>query len=452
MKPLQALAEDLANGRTTSRALLDACLERIADPAGEGKRVFTHVDSEGARAQADFADAQRKRGVAPSPYAGIPISIKDLFDIQGQVTRAGSTVLAASAPATQDAPPVAKLRAAGFVLIGRTNMTEFAYSGIGINPHYGTPLNAYDRKTGRVPGGSTSGGAISVTDDMAAAALGTDTGGSLRIPPAFNGLVGFKPTAKRVSLKGAVPLSFSLDSIGPIGRTVSCCAIVDAVISGEREDSPVPPAHPVKGLRLAVPQSFVLDDVEPAVMAAFEAALAALRKAGAIIDEIPLKELLELPKINAKGGFSAPEAYAWHRKYLETQGDAYDPRVRARIMKGTEQSAADYIELLAARRDLIARVSAITAPYDALVMPTVAIVAPNLQELIDSDAAFTRANLLALRNTSVGNFLDQCAISLPAHRAGEAPVGFMLMGAHGTDAKLLSIAGGVAGLLPAGQG
>jgi aspartyl-tRNA(Asn)/glutamyl-tRNA(Gln) amidotransferase subunit A len=452
VKPLQALAEDLANGRATSRALVDASLERIADPAGEGKRVFTHVDAEGARAQADFADAQRKRGVAPSPYAGIPISIKDLFDVQGQVTRAGSTVLAKNAPATQDAPAVARLRAAGFVLIGRTNMTEFAYSGIGINPHYGTPLNAYDRKTGRVPGGSTSGGAISVTDDMAAAALGTDTGGSLRIPPAFNGLVGFKPTARRVSLKGAVPLSFSLDSIGPIGRTVSCCAIVDAVISGEREAAPVPPVHPVKGLRLAVPQSFVLDDVEPVVMAAFEAALAALRKAGALIDEIPLTELLELPKINAKGGFSAPEAYAWHRKYLESQGDDYDPRVRVRIMKGTEQSAADYIELTAARADLIRRVGVITAPYDALVMPTVAIVAPNLQELIDSDAAFTRANLLALRNTSVGNFLDQCAISLPCHKPGEAPVGFMLMGAHGNDAKLLSIAGGVAGLLPAGQG
>jgi len=452
VKPLQALAEDLANGRATSRALVDGCLERIADPAGEGQRVFIQVDADGARAQADFADAQRKRGVAPSPYAGIPISIKDLFDVQGQVTRAGSTVLAKHAPATQDAPAVARLRAAGFVLIGRTNMTEFAYSGIGINPHYGTPRNAWDRQTGRVPGGSTSGGAISVTDGMAAAALGTDTGGSLRIPPAFNGLVGFKPTARRVSLKGAVPLSFSLDSIGPIGRTVACCAIVDAVISGEREGAPVPPAHPVKGLRLAVPQSFVLDDVEPAVMAAFEAALAALRKAGAVIDEIPLKELLELPKINAKGGFSAPEAYSWHRKLLEAQGDGYDPRVRVRIMKGTEQSAADYIELLAARRDLIARVAAITAPYDALVMPTVAIVPPNLQELIDSDAAFTRANLLALRNTSVGNFLDQCAISLPAHRAGEPPVGFMLMGAHGNDAKLLSIAGGIAGLLPAGQG
>lgn len=451
MKPLQALAEDLANGRATSRGLVDACLERIADPAGEGKRVFTQVDAEGARAQADFADAQRKRGVAPSPYAGIPISIKDLFDVQGQVTRAGSTVLAKNAPATQDAPAVARLRAAGFVLIGRTNMTEFAYSGIGINPHYGTPLNAYDRKTGRVPGGSTSGGAISVTDGMAAAALGTDTGGSLRIPPAFNGLVGFKPTAKRVSLKGAVPLSFSLDSIGPIGRTVACCAIIDAVISGEREGASVPPAYPVKGLRLAVPQSFVLDDVEPDVMAAFEAALAALRKAGAVIDEIPLTELLELPKINAKGGFSAPEAYSWHRKLLESQGDDYDPRVRVRIMKGTEQSAADYIELTAARADLIRRVGAVTAPYDALVMPTVAIVAPKLQELIDSDAAFTRANLLALRNTSVGNFLDQCAVSLPCHKPGDAPVGFMLMSAHGTDAKLLSIAGGIAGLLPAGQ-
>jgi len=448
VKPLQALAEDLANERTTSRALVDACLDRINDPAGEGKRVFTLVNAESARAQADFVDAQRKRGVAPSPYAGIPISVKDLFDVQGQVTRAGSTVLAKNAPARQDAPPVACLRAAGFVLIGRTNMTEFAYSGIGINPHYGTPKNAFDRKSGRVPGGSTSGGAISVTDGMAAVALGTDTGGSLRIPPAFNGLVGFKPTAKRVSLKGTVPLSFSLDSIGPIGRTVACCAIIDSVISGERESAPVPTAHPVKGLRFAAPQSFVLNDVEPAVMAAFEASLAALRHAGAIVDEIPLAELLELPKINAKGGFSAPEAYAWHRKYLEAQGEQYDPRVRVRIMKGAEQSAVDYIELLAARRGLIARVAAATSSYDALVMPTVAIIAPKLQDLLDSDDAFTRANLLALRNTSVANFLDQCALSLPCHRPGEAPVGFMLMCAHGSDEKLLSIAAGVSGILP----
>ena len=452
MKTLQALAEDLANGRTTSRALVDACLERIADPAGEGKRVFTQVDAEGARTQADFADAMRKRGVAPSPWAGIPVSVKDLFDIQGQVTRAGSTALAKNAPAKADAPPVARLRAAGFVLIGRSNMTEFAYSGIGINPHYGTPKNVWDRATGRVPGGSTSGGAISVTDDMAAVALGTDTGGSLRIPPAFNGLVGFKPTAKRVSLANAVPLSFSLDSIGPIGRSVECCAIVDAVISGEREEAPVPAARPVKGLRVGVPQSFVLDDVEPAVMAAFQASLEALRKAGAIIEEIPLAELLELPKINAKGGFAAAEAYAWHRKLLEAQGDDYDPRVRVRIMKGTEQSAADYIELLAARRDLIGRVAAATARFDVLAMPTVAIVAPKLQELIDSDAAFTRANLLALRNTSVANFLDLCAISLPCHKAGEAPVGLMLVGKHGADADLLSIAGGVAGILPKKQG
>jgi len=448
VKPLQALAEDLATGRSTSRALVEACLDRIHDPAGEGNRAFIQVDADGARAQADFVDMQRKRGVASSPYAGIPISVKDLFDVQGQVTRAGSSVLAKNAPAHQDAPPVARLRAAGFVLIGRTNMTEFAYSGIGINPHYGTPKNVFDRKTGRVPGGSSSGGVISVADDMAAVALGSDTGGSLRIPPAFNGLVGFKPTAKRVPLKGAVPLSFSLDSIGPIGRTAACCAIVDSVISGERESAPVPPPHPVKGLRFAAPQSFVLNDVEPAVMAAFQASLAALRQAGAIVDEIPLAELLELPKINAKGGFAAPEAYAWHRSYLETQGEQYDPRVRSRILKGAEQSAADYIELLAARRDLIARVAAAAAPYDALVMPTVAIVAPKLQELLDSDDAFTRANLLALRNTSVANFLDQCAVTLPCHRPGEAPVGFMLMGAHGADEKLLSIAGGVAGLLP----
>jgi aspartyl-tRNA(Asn)/glutamyl-tRNA(Gln) amidotransferase subunit A len=448
VKPLQALADDLANGRVTSRALVESCLDRIADPTGEGKRAFIQVDADGARAAADAVDAQRKRGIAPTPFAGIPISIKDLFDIQGQVTRAGSTILADAPPAMQDAPAVARLRAAGFVIVGRTNMTEFAFSGIGINPHYGTPLNPYDRKTGRVPGGSTAGGAVSVTDDMAAVALGTDTGGSCRIPPAFTGLVGFKPTARRVPLDGTVPLSTSLDSVGPLGRTVACCAAVDAIVSCERAAAPVPQAQPVKGLRLAVPQSFVLDDVDPAVMAAFEAALAALRKAGAVIDELPLKELLELPKINGKGGLAAAESYAWHRRFLDARADDYDPRVRSRIVKGKEQDAADYIDLRAARADLITRVAKLTAPYDAVAMPTVAILAPTVAELAN-DAAFTRANMLALRNTAVANFLDGCAISLPAHRAGEAPVGFMLMGAHGADERLLSIAACVAERLPA---
>src|SRR5690242_17320468 len=257
---LAELAADLATGRTSSLSLIQDCLDRIEDPSGEGRKTFLHVDKSAVLAQAEAMDLLRSSGAAPSPYAGIPISIKDLFDIAGQVTRAGSTVLANRPPATQDAACVARLRAAGFVLIGRTNMTEFAFSGLGLNPHYGTPLNPWGRAEGRVPGGSSSGAAVSVTDAMAHAGLGTDTGGSCRIPAAFTGLVGYKPTARRVPQAGAIPLSTSLDSIGPIARSVACCAAVDAILANEGPPDLTyrSPAH----LRFAVPTSFVFDGAD----------------------------------------------------------------------------------------------------------------------------------------------------------------------------------------------
>src|SRR3954466_6798049 len=230
---LKKLAEDLESGRTSSRKLVEECLARIADPAGEGQRTFIHVDKDAALDAADAMDRLRKAKAAPSPYAGIPVSIKDLFDIKGQVTRAGSRALEDSAPAEADATVVARLRRAGVVVIGRTNMTEFAYSGIGINPHYGTPKSAWNRSVGHVPGGSSSGAAVSVADGMAHGALGPDTGGSCRIPAAFNGIVGFKPTQRRVPLDGGVPLSSTLDSFGPLARTVACCAVLDAVLADE---------------------------------------------------------------------------------------------------------------------------------------------------------------------------------------------------------------------------
>src|SRR6201990_526385 len=237
---LPALADDLDAGRTTARKLVEECIARIADPAGEGQRVFIHVDREAAIAAADAMDHLRKANAAPSRFAGIPVSIKDLFDIKGQVTRAGSRALEDSAPAEADAPVVARLRRAGFVVIGRTNMTEFAYSGIGINPHYGTPKSRWQRSVGHVPGGSSSGAAVSIADGMAYGALGTDTGGSCRIPAAYNGIVGYKPTQRRVPLDGGVPLSFSLDSFGPLARSVGCCAVLDAVLA----DQPVAAVMP----------------------------------------------------------------------------------------------------------------------------------------------------------------------------------------------------------------
>ena len=298
---LASLADDLENGRTSARKLVDECITRIADPAGEGQRVFIHVDREAAIEAAEAMDRLRKAEAAPSRFAGIPVSIKDLFDIKGQVTRAGSRALDDSPPAQADATVVARLRRAGFVVIGRTNMTEFAYSGIGINPHYGTPKSAWQRSVGHVPGGSSSGAAVSIADGMAYGALGTDTGGSCRIPAAFNGIVGFKPTQRRVPLDGGVPLSFTLDSFGPLARSVSCCAILDAVLA----DEPVVPlrSRPIKGMRLAVPTTIVLDDLDDAVAQTFDRALETLSRQGASIERIEVPEFLDIGVMNTKGGF-----------------------------------------------------------------------------------------------------------------------------------------------------
>ncbi|MBB4394857.1 amidase [Bradyrhizobium sp. ERR14] len=437
---LAKLAEDLESGRTTARKLVEACIARIADPAGEGQRTFLHVDKDAALAAADAMDGLRKAKAAPSRYAGIPISIKDLFDIKGQVTRAGSRALDDSPPAEQDAATVARLRRAGFVVIGRTNMTEFAYSGIGINPHYGTPKGAWNRAEGHVPGGSSAGAAVSVLDGMAHGALGTDTGGSCRIPAAFNGIVGYKPTQRRVPLDGSVPLSFSLDSIGPLARSVSCCAILDAVLANE-PIAPLKP-RPIQGMRLAVPTTIALDDLDAEVAETFERALKTLSDHGAIIERIEMAEFHDIGPMNAKGGFAASESYAWHRYLITSKGDVYDPRVSVRIMRGEAQSAADYIDLLNERRSLIARVNARIAPYDALVLPTTPNTPPKIADLAD-DKAFTRENIRALRNCSLINMIDGCAISLPAHRQGDVPVGLMLAGAGGTDHRIFELAAGM---------
>ena len=436
---IQHLAADLAAGRVSSRKLTEAALVRIEDPKGEGKRVFVKVWRAAALAAADASDAQRLAGIVPSPLAGIPVSVKNLCDVRGETTLAGSKALDDAAPAQQDAPVVARLRGAGAVIVGSTNMSEFAFSGVGFNPHYGTPGNPADRK--RVPGGSSSGAAVSVADQMAVAALGTDTGGSVRIPAAVCGLVGFKPTARRVPIDGVVPLSTSLDSIGPLANSVECCAIVDAIFAGEPIS--IPDAAPLAGLRFAVPKHFVMDDLDPAVAKAFERACKALAAKGVHIDHIDLPQLNEMPAINAKGGFAASEAYAWHKALIGRRGADYDPFVAPRIRRGAEMTAADYIELLGKRADLQKRVSAVTVNYDATIMPTCAIVAPTLDEVSTPDG-FTKKNQLLLRNTTVGNFLDRCGISLPCHEAGELPVGFMLMGEAMADKRILSLARSVA--------
>ena len=441
---LAALADDLEAGRTTARKLVEDCIAAIANPSGEGQRAFIHVDREAALEAADAMDRLRKAGAAPSRFAGIPVSIKDLFDIKGQVSRAGSRALDDSAPATADAPVVARLRRAGFVIIGRTNMTEFAYSGIGINPHYGTPKSAWQRNVGHVPGGSSSGAAVSIADRMAYGALGTDTGGSCRIPAAYNGIVGYKPTQNRIPLDGGVPLSFTLDSYGPLANSVQCCATLDAVLADEA--LPIVQPRPIKGMRLAVPMTVAMDDLDDAVAKTFARALERLSRAGALIEHMEVPEFLDVGVMNAKGGFAASESYAWHRYLLTSKGDVYDPRVALRIQRGEGMSAADYIDLLNARRSLIARIAVRLAPYDALVMPTTANTPPKIADLAD-DKAFTVANLRSLRNCTLINMIDGCAISLPAQREGEVPVGLMLAATGGSDRRIFELAAAMEGAI-----
>jgi aspartyl-tRNA(Asn)/glutamyl-tRNA(Gln) amidotransferase subunit A len=437
MKPILTLTGELAERKTTSLALVEDALMRIAVPSGEGARVFLRTHRESALAEARASDALRAHGIVPSPLAGIPVSIKDLFDVTGDITRAGSKALADAAPAKADASVVRRLRQAGAIIVGRTNMVEFAFSGLGLNPHYGTPKNPWDRATGRIPGGSSSGAAVSVSDGMAAMGLGTDTGGSVRIPAALCGLTGFKPTARRIAKDGTFPLSTTLDSIGPIAPSVACCALVDAILAGD--SSLVPPALPLKGLRLGVVQDYVLDGLDAGVAEAFGKALATLSQAGASVTDVRFEALHRLRQINQKGGLVVAEAYAVHRELIARRKADYDPRVASRILRGADMSAGDYIEVLAQRTAMIADGARLAAPYDALLMPTVAMVAPAIAPLETDDQLYGKTNLAILRNPSVVNFLDGCALSIPCHRHGEGPVGLMVVGQSGEDRRLLAV-------------
>jgi len=433
--PLAALGRALAEGRTTSRRLVEEALARIADANGEGGRAFTKVHAQGALAAAEASDRLRKEGVVPSPLAGLPVSIKDLFDIAGDVTTAGSKILRERSPAEADAPAVARLRAAGAVVIGRSNMTEFAFSGIGINPHYGTPANPYDRGSRRIPGGSSSGAAVSVSDGMAAFALGTDTGGSVRIPAALCGIAGFKPTSARVPREGAFPLSRTLDSVGPLAPTVACCATVFQVLAGEVPRALGAAALP--GMRLGVPRNHMLADLDVEVGEAFESALQRLSRRGAKLVDLQVAEFDEAARASAGGGISPPEAYAVHRKWIEREQD-FDPRVLERILRGGSVLAPDYIALLATREALMKRFARASYGVDTLIMPTVPRIAPRIEGLERSPEAFRLANGNMLRNTNLINFLDGCALSLPIHPPRAAPVGLMVVGFAGDDERVLS--------------
>lgn len=440
MQTIEEAAEALSDRRVSAAALVDEALARIADGAVRGTFLAIHADA--ARAQARAMDTLRDTAATPGRYAGIPVTVKDLFDEAGRTTAAGSAVLRDAPPAKADAPVVARLRRAGFVVIGRTGMTEFAFSGLGVNPHHGTPPSPWNRGTGRLPGGSSSGAAVAAAEGMGFGGLGTDTGGSCRVPAALCGVVGFKPTARRVPLAGVLPLSPTLDSVGPLARSVACCTVLDAVISGDEASAP-PTPRPVAGLRLGLPRgTFLTEDMDATVAAAFTRALSRLGAAGARIELFDLPELAELSAVNATGGFAASEAWAWHRRLVSERGEGYDQRILARIKRGERMSAAEYIDLVATRARLVAAVARRTAGFDAVVCPTCPVVPPAIAE-VEPEAEYNRLNLLLLRNTAVGNFLDRCSVSLPIHRQGEAPVGLMLTGESMADRALLTAAAGM---------
>lgn len=416
-------------------ALVRRVLNEARQPAAA--HVYTALFDDGALASAREADRRLAHGEAQPVLAGLPVSVKDLYDIAGRPTRAGSAQRDDAPSAAHDAESVARLRRAGAAITGLTNMSEFAFSGVGINPHHGTPRNPLDADTARIPGGSSSGAAVSVALGQAVAGLGSDTGGSIRIPAALCGLVGFKNTQSRTPLAGAFPLSFTLDTVCAMTRCVDDCLIVDAVLAG----APLPVVRrPLQGLRLALPQTLLLDALEPAVAQAFQRALQTLSQAGAHIVEVPLKELAEIAQINAPGGFSAVEAYAVHREAMRTQRERFDPRVAVRIALGENVSAADYITMQQRRRDWIARTTHALAGFDAVICPTVPITAPPIADLVASDEVFFKANGLLLRNTFAFNFLDGCAFTLPCHEPGALPVGLMLAAPGGHDATLAAIA------------
>ena len=428
--------------QVSARDRLELALSRIADPNGEGRRACLTIYAQAARAEADAADARARSGSPLGPLDGTIVTIKDLFDVAGEVTRAGSKVLLAEGKvAAADAPVVARLRAAGGVIVAKTNMTEFAFSGVGLNPHFGTPGNPHNRS--RIPGGSTSGGAVAVADGMCEIAIGSDTGGSTRIPAALCGIVGWKPSKQRVPTEGAFPLSSTLDSIGPMAHTVLDCARADAVMAGETWQELEPVGLP--DLRIGIPLDLPLDDLDDTVEAWGCDAMNQVTKAGANAFDLPVPLFDDMMAINARGGFSPAEAYAIHRERLKTHGHDIDPNVRMRIERGRSITPGGYAEMVEARRLLVRAMDALMADVDALMIPTTAICAPKFTE-VSTPEGFSQKNMMLLRNPAIVNFFDLCAISLPIPGTIDQ-VGLMLVARNGHDRRLFNIAAAVERLL-----
>jgi aspartyl-tRNA(Asn)/glutamyl-tRNA(Gln) amidotransferase subunit A len=430
----------------TSTLKLEAALAEIARLGDEGARIFTRLYADEAREAARAADARRDAGRALGPLDGRLVSIKDLFDVAGETTTAGSVVRRGAAPATQDAIIVRRLRAAGAVIVGKTNMTEFAFSGVGVNPHYGTPGNARD--VTRIPGGSSSGAGASAGRGLVEFAIGSDTGGSVRIPSALNGLVGFKPTQARVSREGAYPLSYTLDTVGPLCHSVADAAAADAVLAGQ--DAMTLELRTTRSLRVGVPRGLLFTQAQDEVLAAFEKALDVLSESGAEIRDEALDDLLGEPfRLQERGTMIAAEAAWIHQATVATQADAYDPIVLSRIRKGQTIDAASYVGMQQARAALLPQLDARLVDLDVLVLPTVPVLAPRIAD-VETEEAFMKLNGLLLRNPSVFNFYDLPALSLPLQVAGGLPVGLMVVGRRGRDRELLAVGAAIEKVLASG--
>ena len=418
----------------TGQTLVTEVVANAAEVAASD--ACRHVYMPGYAPSRKHLTAPPEADFAP-PLAGVLVSVKDLFDVASQTTAAGSVVLADAVRCAADCLAVSRLRRAGAMLAGRTNMVEFAFSAVGINPHFGTPVNPADRKVERIPGGSSSGAAVSVATGAALAALGSDTGGSIRIPAALCGIVGFKSTARLVPTSGAVPLSTSLDTVCALTNSVRDAITLHEVLA----DRTVQLARkPLATCKLALVRTQMQDGLDKTVAQAFESTLRVLRQAGAQIETIDLHEIDELAGINATGGLSAAESYAWHRQLIAQHEADYDPRVALRILRGARMTAFEYIDLLTARQTWIAKMEHRLHSFDAVLSPTVPIVAPTIASVVLDDTEFFRINSLLLRNTSVVNMLDGCGISLPCHAPGQLPVGLMVWHAAMHDDRVLDLA------------
>lgn len=416
----------------------DVFLERIA--AQPDQPVFITVTAGRARQEALASRERHAEGKPLGPLDGVPIAWKDLIDVAGAPTTAGSALRRDTAPVENDAPIVANAAAAGMVTLGKVNLTEFAYSGIGLNPHFGTPTIPQDSDVARAPGGSSSGSATAVSRGMAPCAIGSDTGGSVRIPSAFNGLVGYKSSEGRISKDGVVPLSKTLDTIGPLARSVEDCVLLDAVLRGMPPALPAPTA--LGDIRLLVPENVMLEELDRAVADNFLASLETLGRAGVEIDHRRLPLLDEVVQMTRRHGtLIAAEAYAHYQDMLESeQAASVDRRVVARMMMGKPMTSDDVNAIQSGRKRLAAEL--LTELDGAfLAMPTCPHVAPEIAPLEADDDLFHKINLKTLRNTSIGNILGTPGVAFPnGTDAGGLPTSLLISANANEDDRLLAAA------------